>query len=392
MKKQLLITLLTFTSINAIYSQFAIGNTEWVYTDTDRGNREIPVEIYYPAVTQGTNTTPASGNFPTLTIGHGFVMTIDAYYNYRDYFVPKGYIVQLVNTEGTFAPSHLDFAKDLLFASNQLKSESQLNSGFILYGHHNNLTAIMGHSMGGGATILAGSIANTGDVTTLIGLAPAETNPSAITAAGNVLIPSLIFSGEGDNVTPSSQHQLPIYSSLSSTCKIYTSIKGGGHCLFANANLLCDFGETTSGSTISITRQQQHEYTFQVLESWLDYYLYQNVSSGEWLTDSLQSNAIYDIDKSCQNLSNNNSLTEINFFKIITVQSNSMLIQMNVKETTTYLFSIYDLSGKLIIQQEKKILKGDNTESIILPELSSGYYFLQLSSNTITDTLKFVIP
>jgi hypothetical protein len=51
------------------------------------------------------------------------------------------------------------------------------------------------------------------------------------------------------------------------------SITGGAHCYFANSNFNCDFGESTSSQGISITRAQQQQKTFAILDPWLQYIL-----------------------------------------------------------------------------------------------------------------------
>jgi hypothetical protein len=129
----------------------------------------------------------------------------------------------------------------------------------------------MGHSMGGGASFLAAN--NNGNIHALIGLAPAETTPSAIAVSPNVLVPSIIFSGSSDGVTPPSQHHIPLFDGITSSCKSFVSITGGGHCYFANTNFNCDFGESSSSTGISISRTEQQTTTFAVLDPWIDYML-----------------------------------------------------------------------------------------------------------------------
>ena len=125
--------------------------------------------------------------------------------------------------------------------------------------------------MGGGATMLAAE--NNAAIAGIVGLAPAETNPSAVSVCGNINVPALIFSGSNDGVTPPIDNHLPMYQGLASSCKSYVSITGGAHCYFANSNFNCDFGESTSSQGISITRAQQQQKTFQILNPWLNYVL-----------------------------------------------------------------------------------------------------------------------
>jgi len=52
-------------------------------------------------------------------------------------------------------------------------------------------------------------------------LAPFDTRPSAIKAASSVIVPTLIFAGSNDCITPPEKHQLPVYNSSASPDKIY---------------------------------------------------------------------------------------------------------------------------------------------------------------------------
>jgi hypothetical protein len=124
---------------------------------------------------------------------------------------------------------------------------------------------------------------------TVIGLAPAETTPSAIAAAPTVGIPTLIFSGSSDGVTPPADHHIPIYQGLNSICKGFVSITGGAHCYFANSNFNCDFGESATSSNISITRTEQQTAMYAILDPWLDFKLKGNCQSYQLFFQAMQS-------------------------------------------------------------------------------------------------------
>jgi len=252
---------------------YAIGKSTPTLVDASRSNRNIPVEIYYPADAAGTNVPVANGVFPVLVIGHGFSMTVDAYYNFRDYFVPKGYIIILPNTESAVgSANHTNFAGDLNYCVDYMQSENA-NNASIFFGKVKNKTAIMGHSMGGGCSFVAAGTGNP-NITTILGFAPAETNPSAITAAGNIAVPALMFYGSKDAVTPPADHVIPMYNALQSSCKAMVTITDGAHCRFANTNGTCNFGEGFSCIACTfITNAEQHARTFAIMEPWVNFYL-----------------------------------------------------------------------------------------------------------------------
>ncbi|MEZ5196828.1 MAG: hypothetical protein R2764_10610 [Bacteroidales bacterium] len=269
------ITLITFGQ------PYNIGNTSVTYNDPERNNRSIPTEIFYPANSSGTNVPLAEGEFPVIAFGHGFIMAYSAYQYIWEALVPEGYILAFPTTEGSIipAPSHLNFGLDLRFLINKLKAEGQ-NSGSLFYNHIADSSAIMGHSMGGGASFLA--VENISYVSTMITLAAAETNPSAINAATNVSIPTLVFSGSDDCVTPPPDHQVPMHNSLGSDCKTFISITGGGHCYFADYNFNCSLGELFCNPAASISREVQHSIVLTYLLPYLDFMLKGNQQS--WIT------------------------------------------------------------------------------------------------------------
>lgn len=262
------------------HAQVSIGHTILTFNDPTRAGgvgsgggagRQIQTEIYYPATTAGTSTPVASGEFPIIVFGHGFAMTWDAYSNIWEHYVPRGYIMAFVRTESSLfpSPSHGDFGLDLKLVAQKMLDLQTTNALF--QNHIYPKAGIMGHSMGGGASFLAAD--NNTSIHALIGLAPAETNPSAIAVAPNVQVPSIVFSGSSDGVTPPSQHHIPMYDGVTSTCKSFVSIIGGAHCYFANTNFNCDFGESTSSTGISISRAEQQNATYSILDPWLDYNL-----------------------------------------------------------------------------------------------------------------------
>lgn len=275
-----------------------VGHTTFTFNDPTRtggfgsgggSGRQIQTEIYYPAATTGDNVAIIPGEYPVIVFGHGFVMSWDAYANIWEHYTSLGYIVAFPRTEGGILPNHGDFGMDLSLIANSI---AQLNTtvSSVLYGSISPNTAIVGHSMGGGATILAG--ANNTTIKAVVGLAPAETNPSAIAAAALVNVPALILSGSEDGVTPPDEHHVPIYDALVSSCKSFGSITGGGHCYFANTNTNCDFGELTTIFNVTINRAQQHARTFMVLDPFLAYHLKEDCASKEEFLNVMNTNPL----------------------------------------------------------------------------------------------------
>lgn len=294
MRTLLLHLLLCFTC--ALHAQpFSIGTTSITFFDAGR-NRNIPCELHYPADAAGTDVALTSGTFPVLVIGHGFVMTVDAYTYLWQHYAPLGYIVALPTTEGGFAPAHAAFGEDLAYVANALQA-ANADGASLFFGHVAPATALMGHSMGGGAAFLGA--AGNGNIQTLVTFAPAETNPSAIVAAAQVLVPSLVFAASEDCVTPIAAHAQPMYDALNVACKAFVNITGGGHCYFGDNNGLCSFGELTCGPNLTVTREQQHDVVTDLTDLWLDHQLRGSSAALSDLLDSLSTSTRYQALNTC---------------------------------------------------------------------------------------------
>lgn len=288
-----------FFGLTALAQPYELGHTTITFNDPTRTGgfgsgggtgRQIQTEIYYPADVAGDDVAVAESTFPVIVFGHGFAMTWSAYENIWTALVDEGYIIAFPRTEGGLfpTPSHEDFGLDLALVEQKLQNEATVSNS-LFFERISASSAIVGHSMGGGASFIAAS--NNTNIKTVIGLAPAETDPSAITAAANVTVPALVFTADEDAVTPQNDHHIPIYNAVNAPCKYLINIIGGAHCYYANSNTNCDFGESTSGGNITITRQDQQDIMFRYLIPWLNMYLKdlcedKDVFETDLLTDS----------------------------------------------------------------------------------------------------------
>lgn len=367
---------------------FQIGKRTENFTDPERNNRAVPTEVYYPAVSSGNNSPIAQGQFPLIVFGHGFVMSFSAYENISDFLVPKGYIIAFANTENGFSPSHANFGADLRFIARHLVENLNQEQGNFWFGKFSGKKAVMGHSMGGGASMLAASNNNTFDL--VVGLAPAETNPSAVSAAANISAPLLIFAGSNDGVTPPAQHQLPIFNAATnSPCKKYISINGGGHCFFANSSFTCELGEGASNPQPTINRQQQqsvlNDFSITMLETFL-----KNQSIGwQAFLDSLNmSNRITSQQVCALNVL---SIENTNAFeaRLYPQPASSLLHISTVNQKLAHL-AVYDLRGQKL--QVPELDQKDNQSLLDVSSLSPGIYLLKAEArNGATYSARFII-
>ncbi|MFM8280839.1 MAG: T9SS type A sorting domain-containing protein [Bacteroidota bacterium] len=275
-----LILIVSLLSMHVYVSalDFKIGHVQRTFVDSSRNNRQVACEIYYPANSNGDNVPIATGVFPTLVFGHGFVMPYSVYDVYWNAIVPKGYIMIFPTTESSFSPSHLNFGKDIAFLTQIMKQQHRLPTS-LFFNSIDSTCAVMGHSMGGGSAFLA--MQQDPSITGLISIAGAVTNPSSVTAATSISRPSLVISAANDCVAPPKNHQIPMYDSLAANCKTYLSILGGDHCQFASYNFNCSLGQNTCTPKATINAATQQSILFQHILPWINYYLKHQCSAGD---------------------------------------------------------------------------------------------------------------
>ena len=359
-----------------------VGHTTITFNDPTRTGgfgsgggtgRQIQTEIYYPAASTGDNVPVVGSNLPIIIFGHGFSMGWDAYANVWESLTADGYVIAFPRTEGSLSPTHSEFGKDLALLVGKMQNLNTTSSS-LFFGKLAATSAIMGHSMGGGSSFLAGQN-NTG-ITTMVTYAAANTNPSSITASRNVTVPNLIITGQNDCVAPPANHQNIMYDSLVASIKTEITIKGGGHCYFANSNFNCNFGESTCTPTPTITRAQQQDATLDYTKIWLRRFLKNDCAAGSSFQDSLAlSNRILyrqSISIACGSV----GINENTYDFLIKLQPNPADDQLNInsnKDIKT--IEIVDITGKTI-----QTLPTINKSHVIdVKDLASGLYFLKIT-------------
>lgn len=240
-----------------------VGEVTRSWQDPERGNRSVGALVRYPRQAGPTNAPPIAGcAFPVLAVGHGFTIPADRYRFLVDGLVPSGVILVLPTTETGLSPDHAAFGADLAFATRALAADPAFITAT------GPLRGVVGHSMGGGAAVLAAA-ADPG-LALLVGLAPAETNPSAVSAAASVTAPTLVLTGSRDCVTPFAGHAGPILAALSSTSVRHVDLAGGSHCQFSDGYFTCSIGENSCGGSATIPAADQHALTVAEIRRLLD--------------------------------------------------------------------------------------------------------------------------
>jgi predicted dienelactone hydrolase len=261
-----------FICASVAAQQYSIGHTSAELRDTQRGNRKVPIEVYYPeapVVSDSCRDDVNTSRFPVICFAHGYLLSGKSYQHLVDMLVPEGYIMVCLNSGDALFPSHRRFGEDLRFVSEELgRFDSDRASP--LFGRVDTLRCLMGHSMGGGATFLAA--ADNRSVHAVVTLSPANTRPSAFDAASATEVPTLIFSGTNDCITPPEEHHLPMYEKSSSPDKSYLLIHGGTHCQMGVSFEKCVIGEKMARCIAGISEEQQLTILARYMVPWLKYF------------------------------------------------------------------------------------------------------------------------
>jgi len=374
--KKTLLSLIFSAFAMAVIAQYAIGHRQVTYQDPARANRDVPVEIYYPGITAGDDVAVQPGLFPVIAFGHGFMMGYGAYAFWKDQLVPGGYIVVFPTTEGG-APDHAAFGADLAFLIGKLKSEGT-NAASPFYQRIGTTSAIMGHSMGGGASFLA--CENNTVPECMITFAAANTTPSSITAAAHINLPALIIAGEDDCVAPPADHQQPMFDSLTSECKVFIGVKNGAHCYFGDYNLTCTLGESTCNPVPGIDRADQLATTLTFTRIFLDYHL---KNQGTWnaFLDSLAANTAINYQVSCvppSGVVTEKHQQQIQVFP--NPASDRVQIILPVTKAVSYRFRVINLYGQTVLENNVDAAPGATTFSLDLSMISAGSYQIMVET------------
>ena len=247
----------------------------WRTVTVQRGNRTLDCRLYYPASTAGRNTAVLTGSgiapFPMVAFGHGFFMQTSYYISYYEHLASHGYI--------TIAPQfpdtqHDELALDLIACLDELRRAGTDPAHFLHGAVDTAKAAVSGHSMGGGASLLAAS--HDSRILVAAPMCPAETTPSVIGRMRQIAGAVCIIAGSADGITPVSVHQQPMYNA-SLPFKSLAVLQGGNHtrCMDVSA-----FDWTDPNG--AMTRAQQQALTRRFMTAAFDYHLKADTCGGSY--------------------------------------------------------------------------------------------------------------
>jgi len=217
--------------------------------------------LFYPA-TAGGEGAPYEGSgapYPAISFGHGFLTNPERYQGTLEHLATWGYFVMATRSGLELFPNHAEYAQDLSHCLTYLESENA-DPASPLFGQVDTARfGLSGHSMGGGASVLA--TAADPRVKALANLAAAETNPSAVDAAAAMTIPVRLIAGDEDGIAPPAQHTIPIYENANAPRQL-PMILGGYHCGFLDdpPAFFCDSGSISLDVQLALTRRLLTEF------------------------------------------------------------------------------------------------------------------------------------
>ncbi|MFJ5774510.1 alpha/beta hydrolase family protein [Streptomyces sp. NPDC093094] len=243
----------------------APGSYAVAYTDVTvtASGRSYGARVWYPGASAGANAPVAAGAHPGLAFGHGFFQNISQYESLLRHYASWGLITVTPTSQGGLFPSHSAFADDLNAALTWLTAQNTTSGSRFAGAVATASLGVSGHSMGGGAAVLAAG--RNPAVKSVSTLAAAETNPSAVAASNTLRAPAQFVGGSADSVAGVAQHQQKMYDAKPAPAQLRV-ITGGFHCGFEDSS---GFGCDSGG----IPRAAQQDITRSITTAWLLYSL-----------------------------------------------------------------------------------------------------------------------
>lgn len=208
--------------------------------------------LHYPATSEGVNAPfdPSGGPYPIVSFGHGFVTPVSVYQSTLSGLARHGYFVIASQSQGGIFPSHSAFAADLRSCVDWLVAQNGKS------GQYPGMVAVTaiafsGHSMGGGAAMLAAK--DDPRERLLVTLAAANTNPSSNAAMSSIATPTVLVVGSQDTIVPPNGSATVQYANAAGPRQI-RSIVGGSHCGFIDSPIIaCDSSSLPAGAQVAMT-------------------------------------------------------------------------------------------------------------------------------------------
>lgn len=279
--------------------RYSIGETLRELSGSRGGAGAMPVRIFYPAAHAAREAPASGGAHPLVVFSHGYQQSYADYAYVWRALVPAGYIVALPDRLSSDATISIDaYAADIAHILAELYRMAATGDP-VLGGRLTPASALMGHSTGGGASVIAQAnqrqVAAARQATTLILLAPlgrtfgpiSGTDPTAV--AGETGVPSLILGAGMDCICPVTENARALFEALgTTTTKYLVTVDAGDHCGFSDESgpgrNVCEIAEAMGcllGQGPTISPAEQNDLAARLLLPWLDHGLKNDATAWE---------------------------------------------------------------------------------------------------------------
>ncbi len=221
-------------------------------TRTDRTT--FTARLYYPARARGQDAAydKAGAPYPAVVFGHGYQINPSLYADTLEQIASWGYFVCAPESGLELFPNHKKFAEDLSRCLTYLEQEDGRPASWLNDQVDTAHFGASGHSMGGGAALLAAAADSR--IRAVVGISAAETNPSATAAMPGIAAPVRMIVGSADGIVSAAQ-TAGIYAAARAPRQL-SVIQGGTHCGFLDANAqFCDPPVMARGTQLAQTRR-----------------------------------------------------------------------------------------------------------------------------------------
>ncbi|HSW55224.1 MAG TPA: T9SS type A sorting domain-containing protein [Ignavibacteriaceae bacterium] len=394
MKKLLLISIFNFSFL--IYQPLLVVNcfaqpnnkgpyeAGWTSATLNREGRALNTITYYPAFVEGSEAQidTLHGPYQVIAFGHGFFMQNSYYISHFKHLASYGYVVIAPQFPDN---NHLQLAYDLIFCVDYIKTQNSVSTSRFYNLIDLTKAGLSGHSMGGGASLLAA--ANDSTITVAAPLAAAETNPSAINVMNQIKGVVYLISAQSDGITPPPQHQIPMYNNANPV-KALPLIKGANHTKFMDTRIW-DWTDPNG----YLTATQQLASTRKYMASIFNLFLKEDTSYFKY--------AFGDLAQSDTSIIFQYELKPLmpKSFNLISPQDTLYQSEINFLWHSTYSLNLYDqIEYEIIVAADEQfnniVLQiGQLTDTTYSTQLQNGEYFwiVKAYTSALTYTLSNVL-
>lgn len=236
---------------------FRAGWTDVTITAAD--GHVFGARIYYPARRNGANTpiSLAGAPYPVISFAHGFIQPVSRYASTLRHLATWGFLVAAPWAEADLSPNPNQLAFDLSRAFSWLVAQNSTTGSRFAGAVDTEHFGVSGHSMGGGASIVAASRDPRVDAVANLAAVPTSImTPPPTAAISQVLVPVQLIGGSEDIIIPPATSQVPLYANANGPRQA-PLLLGGSHCGFLDHDdpIFCDTGSMSRTTQLSITRR-----------------------------------------------------------------------------------------------------------------------------------------